>query len=258
MKMILLLSIPLFTAINCSSEKNPPPPSFKNNQPIFQQPWNSTFHLRENENGEVLSIGAVYSDEKNTFVYDLAMGTVVILDSTLSPASTVQLATIGRNSYAGDDFVVTDSLFIFLNGVDRRLELFDRFNGRHLRAVPLPPDLMSGAAKRSYRTLNRIFLDGNTLMIGNEHYLTAFDCKLGKRAAAAAAVSAGDNERVLLFKQKGSVILHDSLLKNRTSGLKVVPPGTHFPIAGKRFFTRGSALYAVEAGKDSIRIAEVK
>ena len=258
MKMILILSIILCTAVTCSSEKKPSPTVSEKKHPIFHEPWNTTFHLRETENGEVLSIGAVFSNDSTVFVYDLAQGAVVELDSTFSVTRTVPLAPIGRNTYTGDDFVATDSTFIFLNGVDRRLEIFDRFTGKHLRKIDLPANLMAGAGKRSYRILNRIFLDGNTVMIGNEHYLVAFDPKLGKRSVTAKTVAAGDDERVLLYESTGSVILRDSLLKNRITGLRAPPPATHYPVTGKRFFTRGTALFAVGAGPDSVKIAEVK
>ena len=258
MKNILILSLVLCTAVTCSGEKKHSPPAAEKKHPEFHEPWNTTFHLRETENGEVLSIGAVCTDGSSTFVYDLAQGAVVQLDSTLSATGTVPLESIGRNTYAGDDFVATDSAFIFLNSVDRRLEFFDRFTGKHTRQLSLPANLMSGAKKRSHRTLNRIFTDGTTLMIGNEHYLVAFDTKPGKRTAAATTVAAGENERVLLYNTKGSVIMHDSLLKNRATGLSAPPPATHFPVPGKRFFTRGTALFAVEAGLDSVRIVEVK
>ncbi len=258
MKNILILSLVLCTAVTCSGKKKQSSPAAEKKHLEFHEPWNHTFHLRETENGEILSIGAVYSDGMNIFVYDLAQGAIVQLDSTLSVTGTVPLESIGRNTYVGDDFVATDSVFIFLNSVDRRLEFFNRFTGKHTRQISLPTNLMAGAKKRSHRTLNRIFTDGTTLMIGNEHHLVAFDTKPGKRAAAATAVAAGENERVLLYNKSGSVIMHDSLLKNRATGLSSTPPGTHFPVYGKRFFIRGTALFAVEAGQDSIRIAKVK
>ena len=243
---------------NCSGEKKAAATTTRQKGPVLLQPWNSTFHLREKENGEMLSIGAVFSDDVNVYVYDLARGAVVILDSTLSATVTIPLATIGRDTWAGDDFVADDSQFIFLNSVDRRLELFDRLTGKHRSSTALPADLMAGAQKRSHRTLNRLFLDKGTLMIGNEHYLVAFDPKLGKRSSSAAAVTAGEKKRILLYKRAGSVIMHDSLLKNRAASRTITPPSTHFPVSGKRFFTRGTALYAVEAGRDSVRIAEVQ
>ena len=259
MKKILILSLVLGVTTSCSSgEKKASVPAQQKKPPAFHEPWNTTFHLRETENGEILSIGAVYSDGSNVFVYDLAQGAVVVLDTTLTVTATVPLTSIGRNTYAGDDFIATDSTFIFLNAVDRRLEIFDRFSGKHLRKINLPASLMSGVKKRSHRILNRIFLDGKTVMIGNEHHLVAFDTKLGKRSATGTSVSAGENERVLLYKRDASIVMKDSLLKNRATGLSGPPPGTHFPVTGKRFFAQGTRLYAVEAGKDSVRIAEVK
>ena len=254
MKNVFLLAILLCTAISCRSSE----PSSQKKVPLLQEPWNTTFHLRETENGEMLSIGAVYSDDTTVFVYDLARGTVVLLDSMLQVTATVPLATIGRNTYVGDDFVATDSTFIFLNGIDRCLEIFNRETGAHRKRIPLPASLMSGAKKRSHRILNRIFLDKGTVMVGNDHHLVALDTKPDKRSATGTAVTAGENERILLYKRQASVIMKDSLLKNRVTGLSNPPPGTFFPVTGKRFFARGTTLFAVTAGKDSVRIAKVK
>ena len=226
--------------------------------PRFCQPWNMTFHLRETETGETLSTGAVFSDSAHVYVYDLARGAVVTLDAAFSVVSTVQLASIGRNTWAGDDFVVIDSLFVFLNGIDRRLELFDRFSGKHLRAIPIPDDLTAGAQKRSHRILSRLFYDNGVLMIGNEYRLAAFDIALGKRRTPEASVVAAENERLALYRKRGAVVMRDSLLIDRTAGTQARIPATHYPVAGKRFFSLGNRLYSLDAGKDSLRITEAQ
>jgi hypothetical protein len=225
---------------------------------LFVEPWNKTFQLRETENGEILTIGAVCTDGNAVFMYDLAAGTVVMLDSSGRVEKTVKLAPIGRNTYMGDDFVVKDSSFIFLNGVDRRLEFFDRITGKHQRSVPIPADLLSTAQKRSWRILSRLFLDGNRLMIGNEYFLVAFDPLLGKQLATAVTASVADKERFILYNKKASLMLRDSVIENRSNGTTYRQPKTYHPITGKRFFTQGKKVFAIDAGKDSVRIAEVK
>ncbi|MBN1578298.1 MAG: hypothetical protein JW913_17185 [Chitinispirillaceae bacterium] len=257
-KSSLFFSLLLFAAPACNGEKkrNTAPASPK--KIFFTQPWNKTFHLRETETGEILSIGAVFGTAANVFVYDQAQGAVVTLDTSGKVVTTVQLSSIGRNSYAGDDFVMEDSVFVFLNGVDRRLEFFNRITGMHLRSVPIPADLLSGVQKRSQRIVNRLFLDDGRLMIGNEYRLVAFDGRLGKRIATAAAVSAAENERFVLYRKHRPVVMRDSLLFLRSIGATYRLPPTHYSITGKRFFTLGSRLFSIDAGKDSIRIAEVR
>ncbi|MBN1309678.1 MAG: hypothetical protein JXA18_17285 [Chitinispirillaceae bacterium] len=257
-KTSLFLFLLLCTVPVCNGEKKRNVGSASPRKLLFSQPWMKTFHCRETETGEILSIGAVFGTAENVFVYDLAQGAVVTLDTEGNVVSTVPLSSIGRNSYAGDDFVVKDSLFIFLNGVDRRLEFFNRTTGRHLRAVPLPVDLLSGVRKRSQRIVNRLFLDGDRLMVGNEYRLVAFDPRLGKRIAAAAAVSAAENERYVLYRKHRPVVMRDSLLIFPSTGATCRPPRTHHAITGKRFFTLGERLFSVDAGKDSVRIAEVR
>jgi hypothetical protein len=252
----------LITACSGEQQKKTPPLKLQKNQAtqktLFAEPWNKTFQLRETENGEILTIGAVCIEEDTVFIYDLAAGAVVLLDSSGGVLKTVKLASIGRNTYRGDDFIVKDSSFIFLNSVDRRLEFFNRTTGKHRRAVPLPADLLSHAKKRSWQTLSRLFLDGNHLMIGNEHFIVAFDPSLGKRLAIAVTASGTEEQRFLLYRKKASLMLRDSLIENRLNDATYRQPVTHHPISGKRFFTKGNRIFSIDAGKDSVRIAEVK
>lgn len=253
-------------AVTCNSEKKESPavqeknrPSIRQNDPpTFSQPWNKTFHLDTTETGEVLSIGAAFSDGREVFIYDLAENAVVALDDNLNVTSTVKLTSIGRKTYVGDDFVVKDSLFIFINGVDRRLELFHRITGKHLRSIPVPADLLAGVRKRSRRIVNRLFLDGDNLLIGNEYHLVPFDVNLEKRTALKTILTAPADTRWALYRKKEPVAVHDSLLKKGSlhAGFRV--PETHHPVNGKQFFLLNNRLYSVTSDKDSVRIAEVK
>ncbi len=243
----------MFAAVTCSSEKMDSTAGL----PFFRQEWNRTFHLRTTETGEVISIGAVFSDGMRIYVYDLAQGSVITLDSTGGVADSVRLESIGRNSYAGDDLVAMDSVFIFLNGVDRRLEFFDRTTGKHLKSVPLPADLMSGAKKRSHRVVNRLFLEGETLLVGNEYRLVPFDPSLGKRIHGKTVLTAAASER-LIYMGNRVIVERSGKLIDRLQGAEYLVPSTHFPVPGKRFFMLGSRIFALDAGKDSLMIAEMR
>lgn len=258
-KFPFFLLVMLLTA--CSAEKKhsaAPVKTQKGTLFHFSQPWNSVFHLRETENGEILSIGAIYSVGTTVYVYDLAAGSVVLLDSIGTPVRTIQLATIGRNSYMGDDFVVKDSSFIFLNSIDRKLVFFNASDGHIVKSVAIPADLLADAKKRSWRTLSRLFLDNGTLYIGNENHLVPFDFALGKRHASLTTVAAAERERFVLYNKKAPVVARDSLISRRPGKSTYRYPSTHHPISGKRCCIVGNRLYTIDAGKDSVRIVEVK
>jgi len=238
------------------SKQSAPAPAVTKNPPRFSEPWNRTFHLRETENGEVLTVGAVFSNDSEVYVYDLAAGAVVVLDTNLVVRKTVPLTPIGRNTYAGDDFVVLDTCFVFLNSIDRKLEYFNRTNGDHIRSVPIPNDLLQSAEKRSHRILSRLFVDNGNLLIGNEYLLVKFDTALGKKIAGA-AIAADKETRFLLYAQNASIMQHDTLLSNNETGKKQRMPSTHHAVTGKRFFKRGTRVYSVNAGTDSVSIVAV-
>lgn len=223
----------------------------------FSEPWDKTFHLRETENGEILSIGAVCSDDNYVFVNDLAAGTVVRLDSTLKVMETVTLELIGRNTYTGDDFTVTDTSFIFLNSIDRRLEFFNRTTGKHTGAVSIPRDLLSDVKKRSQRVLSRIFMDQGRLFIGNEHVLVNFDASLGKRLQDKKALFAGDHKRFSLYREKSPLIADSAGISGLKKGSSRPIPGTHYPVTGKRIFRAGGKVFTITAGKDSVALQEL-
>lgn len=248
----------------CSAEKStvaegkPVPHELTNANklPRFSEGWNKTFHLRETENGEVLTIGAVFGDGSGVYVYDLAAGAVVVLDSQLVVHETVPLAPVGRSTYVGDDFVVLDTCFIFLNSIDRKLEYFSREHGTHLRSVPIPRDILATAEKRSHRILSRLFVDNGHLLVGNEYLLVIFDPILGKKSAST-AIAAEKETRFVLYSKNGAIVQHDTLLSNTATGKKQHIPATHHSVTGKRFFKRGAMVYSVIAGTDSVAITVV-
>lgn len=261
---ICFLFIFTFTCSSRENDHTSPKPAETSSQtqtavasvpPSLCRKWNNTFHLRTTETGEILSVGAVFSDNENVYVYDQAENRVVILDTALALTDSVAFPSIGRNRYIGDDFVVLDDQFIFLNSVDHRLELFDRTTGKHVRNVPLPRNLFRKEKRRSRRIIDRLFLDGKTLYIGNSYHVLPFNPAMGKKAENAKTFSAPHQRQWLLFKKNRSMqrdrdgFAYDINLK------KYRDATTHFPLSGKRHFTLGNRIYAVDAGKDSIRIS---
>lgn len=206
----------------------------------------------------MLSIGAICSDAHQVFCYDLAGGDVVTLDTAGAVVSRVHLASIGRNTYVGNDFVAVDSNFIFLNGTDRRLEFFDRKTGKHQKSLAIPSNLLVEEQKRSYRVLDRIFIDNGKLFIGNTHRLAQFNKNLGKRVSGMALTEASGDERFELYSTNNAVVAVDSVLRRVATGKRYVPPVSRYSIGGKRLFMLKNKLYSLQLGVDTVRIVEVK
>jgi hypothetical protein len=249
---MLLLIFTLFLSLFAK------PASSGSKAPFFFQKWENEFHLRPLENGDTLSIGAVFSTDREIFIYDLAAGVMVIMDSAGKAVSRVLLEGFGRGTYMGDDFVVMDSVFIFVNSVDKRLEYFNRSTGKRLPAVPLPMDALKGQAKRSWRMINRIFFIDNRVFIGNEHVV--FDCGKGLKKAAPAAdfVSATNSGRFALVTGNTKWILAGNRLSETQSGKKAILPKSHFIISGKRLFVLNNRLFSIQSGTDGVSIVELK
>lgn len=256
-----LFIVILLTASVCSRNnhsKNVKQVSSLKKQTLFQESWNQTFSLRTTEEGEVLSIGAVCSNSQQVFCYDLATGDVVTLDTTGSVVSRVHLASIGRNTYVGNDFVVRDSTFIFLNGTDRRLEFFAIRTGKHQKSLAIPSNLLAEEQKRSYRILDRIFIENGKLFIGNTHRLASFCTNLGKRVSGVELAAASGDERFELYAPNNAVVAVDSVLRKVATGKRCVLPVSRYSIGGKRLFMLKNRLYSLQLGVDTVRIVAVE
>jgi hypothetical protein len=99
---------------------------------------------------------------------------IIKIDSLGKIISRTGLESIGRATYVGDDFIIRDNQAIFLNAVDFRLEYFSCTNGTHLKSIAYPSDYLK-FPQRSKRIMNRIFLDGNTIMLGNSYAVFPFN-----------------------------------------------------------------------------------
>jgi hypothetical protein len=226
-------------------------------KPFFEQQWNKDFRLRPIESGDTLSIGAVFCDGSSVFVYDRAAGTMVILNAQGKTVTVIGLEGIGRDSYRGDDFIAKDSVFMFVNPVDRRIEYFSRVSGKHLRSLPLPLDALKSQPKRSRRIIDRIELAGDTVLIGNAHVLFDLESGLAKTAAPKTLLAAPNNGRFSLVHTNSRYIkLADSILV-LPGHKKATLPASHFTIPGKRLFVLNGTVYAVIAGNEEISIKPI-
>jgi len=224
---------------------------------FFTQAWNRDFQLRGLENGDTLGVEAVYSDGKTVYLYDQADGNLVQLSDKGAVIARTKLESIGRDTYAGDDFIVKDTTAIFINSVDKRIEYFSVKTGKHIMGVNIPSDLLASEPRRMYRIVNRIFPDSAGFLLGNDRRLVPFNEKLGKQEASAKILSAPSDMRFAYKDSRRTMYSQNNLLTD-SSGKQYRQPPTHFPVNGKRIFILGNKPYALSLTPDSIRIVSLQ
>ena len=223
---------------------------------LLSMPWGTAFTVRVTDDGDSVSIGSLYSRGGQILVYSLADGRMTTIDSSGSIVETVKPASVGRLTYLGDDFVVRDTELVFLNSVDKRLEFFGLHGGSHLRARPIPNDLLASEPTRSRRVLSRVFLLNKTVYVGNEHVAVPLDNSLSKQAVSLKVLRSRGSERIALASDSSNLYLSGSTI--RGSGCaKCRIPSTHFGTTGKRFVTIAGKPYAAVLGRSSFSIVKV-
>jgi hypothetical protein len=225
--------------------------------PLINQPWGGLFTLRQSDNGDTFSVAAVCSDQSNIYLYDLANGKVLRFDTTGALAQTVTLEAIGRGAYAGDDFVALGNEFVFLNTVDKRLEVFDAATGAHLRALNFPTDVLAEEKKRSWRIITRIFVDNGTVYIGNEHVAIPLESSLAKKSALTKALRMSGTRRIALVGA-GIRLTTDGSRITGTSRSSYRIPKTNYPIPGKRFISINNQIGALVLSKQGVMVVVIK
>ncbi len=174
-------------------------------QLLFSQTWGKDFQLKITESGEVLTITAIASDSTFLYLYDLSELSLVKIDTSGSVVLKINLESIGRSTYTGDDFIVRDGEAIFLNAVDSRLEFFSCENGAHLKSVSFPRNVLN-ETKRSRRIINRIYLDGSSVLIGNSHKLVYFqENSLSKQQKGFKAIQFPDDSQMIFYNHHNSI-----------------------------------------------------
>lgn len=231
--------------------------SEKNKSSLINCPWGKLFNIKPTESGDSVSVGAVFSNDTDFFIYSLADGKVVEFDSTGTIIKTVKLQSVGRGTYTGDDFVVKGTEFIFLNSIDKRLEFFDISNGTHTRSVQVSQNILANEPTRSRKLINRIFLQNGTILIGNEHIAVPLDITLGKQLSTSKVLRVNDNER-LLCAGSGKVITSEGNKIKGLSCIKCNKPDTHYPVYGKRFILIGERLFSLVLTTEGVQLIRVQ
>ena len=223
---------------------------------VFKELWGTHFQLRKTEQGEILSISSVSVHNNTIYLYDMAERKIVSLDSNFTFIQEVPLATIGRNTYVGDDFVILQNKAIFLNTVDRRLEIFDLATGSHKGSVTYPYGYFSKEPRRRQRIINKIFLDNNQVILGNSHKVFSFDIESGTPIKDKTAVSVEKGHKLLLYSSKQVV----SKIKQTVQWKGAPYQAIHnsFLISGKQYFILKNRLYAFTLDNSRICIVRVE
>jgi len=225
--------------------------------PLIDQQWGGLFTLRQSDNGDTFSVGAVCSDQSNIYVYDLAGDKVIRFDASGKLAKIIKLEHIGHDTYSGDDFVVKDNEFIFLNTIDKRLDFFSTATGAHLRTLNFPVNFLAEEKKRSRMIITRIFVDNGTVYIGNEHVAVSIETTLAKKSATKKTLNMSNIKRIALvsggrmFTTTGSMI---NVPGHSSSSI----PKTHYPIQGKRFVLLNDQVFALTLSHQGLKLIKIQ
>lgn len=246
---LILISIFLFSFTQISAKQS--------NNSLINSSWGELFALKSTESGDTVSVGAVFSDGADIFIYDMADGRIVTFDSSGSVLHIIKLQSVGRGTYAGDDFIVKGNEFVFLNSVDRRLEYFNIINGSHTRSIQIAESILALEPTRARRIIDRIFLQNGTVLVGNEHVAVPIDPVLGKKLSTSKTLSA-DSPKRLLFAGLGKVITGENKKLLGFPCTECINLVTHYPVYGKRLAVVGGNLFSLVLTDKGVLLTKVK
>jgi hypothetical protein len=226
-------------------------------KPFIHSPWSKEFHLRESDNGDIISIGAMHAAGDTLYVYDMASGRIVAFDRRGAIVSRTKISPLGRGTYLGDDFVVRRGKALFLNTVDKKIDMFDLRTGAHRRSILYPLDALDNEPRRTRRVINRIFLEQDRIILGNVWHYFYLDETLGKNAASYAINSVTAGQRLQNMHEGAEVVIANGSLYVR-GALKGDTVGTHYPIAGKQYVMFNGALYSLSLTEKEMRVVAVR
>ncbi|MBD3322165.1 MAG: hypothetical protein GF350_13790 [Chitinivibrionales bacterium] len=224
---------------------------------FFSSAWGEEFKLMRNDSGDTISIGGLFATAGSLYVYDMAEGRIVVIDSSGNIVTRIMLESFGRGTYAGDDFVVRDDEILFLNTVDKRLEVYDRETGAHTQSLPYPRNIFDTEQRRIRRTITKIFIDGNRIILGNSYHFFYFDEALGKKAKNTTVQSIEPGMRLMSINAAGKIGVGGG--KVIAAGKVIGPvPVSHFPVDGKRLVFLNDTVYSLVLTADSVKIMQVR
>ena len=219
---------------------------------FIDEPWGNHFSLQKTREGEVLTITACAVDSSFIYIYDMADRSLVIFDSDGIFSRKLNLESIGRATYVGDDFVIRNNEAIFLNCVDKRLEYFNLSTGQRKKSLPYPSDYIK-SPQRSHSIINRIFIDQGKLFLGNSHALFCFDeTGLSKQSRSTAIMRSPDNKKILLYNSRRPVTRGPG--SAQWSGKEVNIRKSHYPMLGKQIAILGNTLISCTVDQHGVQM----
>lgn len=220
---------------------------------LFEARWGGQFTLSATETGEKMTISAIASDENYIYLYDMSDRSIIRIDSLGAIISRIRLESIGRATYVGDDFIIKDNQAIFLNAVDFRLEYFDCTGGTHLKSIAYPSDALKNP-KRSKSIINRIFLDGNTIILGNIYAVFPFN--ENEKLQKSKIISFPKDKKILFYHSRKAVeeISGQTFWNNKKIGLK--RPVFHF--SGKHIVLYKNTLLQCIVDNTGIHLYQIR
>ncbi|MBD3345564.1 MAG: hypothetical protein GF401_10930 [Chitinivibrionales bacterium] len=219
--------------------------------------WSDEFHLLRSDNGDTISIGGIYGGAETLYIYDMAGGKIVAFNNNGAVVAKTELSSFGRGTYAGDDFVIRGSEALFLNTVDKRIEVFDMKSGEHKRSISYPLDVFAREPRRTRRVINKIFLVDGNIVLGNSYHYFYFNDRLGKKSANTKIHSVESGIRLENMHGRSVVVVNNGkvLAGDTVKGDTVM---THFPVAGKRYVMFDGRLYSLVLSEKEMKIVEVQ
>jgi hypothetical protein len=224
---------------------------------LFSEPWGKHFSSRISEQGERLTVTAVFSDTTAIYLLDQADRSIAILDLSGAFIRRVPLESAGRQNYVGDDFVVRRNQALVLNAVDRQIAVFDLSSGALLRSLPYPAAVLANEPKRSHRIINRIFLNNGRIALGNSFAIINLDESLAKTDLAAKALKPPQGAGFILFDGRATITrqANGSMRDGRATFAAVKSP---VPMLGKQYFRLRDKNFAITIDANGIRIVEAR
>ncbi|MBN1980365.1 MAG: hypothetical protein JW795_02455 [Chitinivibrionales bacterium] len=226
---------------------------------IFSEPWNKHFSLGRSETGETMAVSALFYHDSLLFLYDLAQRRLGLIDTNGRFVRCIELATIGRNTYVGDDFIIRNSEAIFLNSVDKKLELFSMENGSHTASIPYPADALKSEPKRSRRLISKIYPLKDGIGLASDYALFPYSLISRQITPSSNEMVRSPHESKIIFFDGTNMLL---LNRNNRVSINAITlhnslPVSSVPITGKRFGLSANALYILSVTTTQLSLLRI-
>ena len=219
--------------------------------------FGDNFTIKKTDSGERLTVTAFATDSSCFYLYDMADRSIAQFDSSGTFITKYALQSIGRDTYVGDDFVIRGEEAIFLNTVDKRLEFFILKSGSLKKSIRFPRYIPGLAKQRRYRIISRIFLDSNTIFIGNNHSVFPIDENYARQKTTLSQVRNFPAKIILLlYKNQNSVFLKNRQIEWNQKTVQFKQEG--YAMLGKQVGIVNDKLYLCKVDSTGITVTSAE